>query len=46
MMDAYAAIGNKAKTVSIYHEFRRLLADELGADPSSETEALYLKLLD
>ena len=46
LMDAYAAIGNKAKAVSVYHEFRRLLADELGADPSSETEALYLKLLD
>ena len=46
LMDAYAATGNKAKAVSVYHEFRRLLADELGADPSSETEALYLKLID
>ena len=46
LMEAYAATGNKAKAVSVYHEFRRLLADELGTEPSSEAEALYLKLLD
>ena len=46
LMDAYAGTGNKAKAVSVYHEFRRLLADELGTEPSPETEALYLKLLD
>ena len=44
LMEAYAATGNKAKAVSVYHEFRRLLADGLGTEPSSE--ALYLKLLD
>ena len=46
LMEAYAATGNKAKAVSVYHEFRRLLADELGTEPSSEAEALYLRLLD
>ena len=46
LMDAYSATGNKARAVSVYHEFRRLLADELGTEPSSEIEALYLKLLD
>ena len=46
LMDAYSATGNKARAVSVYHDFRRLLADELGTEPSSEIEALYLKLLD
>jgi len=46
LMEAYSATGNKAKAVSVYHEFRRLLADEVGTEPSSETEDLYLKLLD
>jgi DNA-binding SARP family transcriptional activator len=45
LMQAYAATGNRAMGVSIYHQFRKLLADELGSDPSPETEALYLKLL-
>ena len=46
LMEAYAATGNKAKAVSVYHEFRKLLADELGTEPSSDIEDLYLKLLD
>ena len=35
LMEAYAATGNKARAVSVYHEFRKLLADELGTEPSS-----------
>ena len=46
LMDAYAATGNKVKAVNVYHEFRKLLADELGTEPSPETEVLCLKLLD
>lgn len=46
LMEAYAATGNKAKAVGVYHDFRKLLADELGTEPSSETAAIYLKLLD
>ncbi|PKB79439.1 MAG: hypothetical protein BZY88_13440 [SAR202 cluster bacterium Io17-Chloro-G9] len=46
LMEAYAANGNKAKAVGVYHDFRRPLADDLGTEPSSETETLYLKLLD
>ncbi len=28
-----------------YHRLRQLLVDELGTDPSAETQALYLDLL-
>ena len=45
LMQAYAATGNRAKAVSVYHEFSKLLADDLGSDPSREIEALYLELL-
>ena len=45
LMQAYDATGNRAKAVGAYHRLRELLAEELGTEPSSETEALYLKLL-
>ena len=46
LMRAYAATGNRAKAVAAYHEFRALLAEEVGTDPESETQALYLEILD
>ena len=46
LMRAYAATGNRVKALAAYHEFRELLADEVGAEPESETQALYLQLLD
>ena len=46
LMRAYVATGNRAKAVAAYHEFRELLADEVGTDPESETQALYLEILD
>ena len=46
LMRAYAATGNRARAVAAYHEFRELLANEVGTDPESETEALYLEILD
>ena len=46
LIRAYAATGNRAKAVAAYHEFRELLANEVGTDPESETEALFLKILD
>ncbi|MCI0863628.1 MAG: bacterial transcriptional activator domain-containing protein, partial [Chloroflexi bacterium] len=46
LMRAYAATGNRAKAVAAYHDFRALLAKEVGTDPEPETEALYLKILD
>ena len=46
LMQAYVATGNTAKAVNVYHQFRGLLAQELGTEPSAQTEALYLELLD
>ena len=46
LMQAYAATGNKAEAINVYHRFRKLLAQDLGSDPSAETETLYLMLLD
>lgn len=45
LMRAYMAGGNRAKALKLYDRLRRLLTEELGADPSSETQMIYLKLL-
>ncbi len=45
LMRAYAANGNMAKAVAAYHEFRELLANDVGTDPEPETEALYLNIM-
>ncbi len=45
LMQAYAAAGNRAEALRAYERCRRLLAEELGADPSPETQALRLHLL-
>ena len=45
LMRAHSATGNRAEAVRVYHRLRELLAEELGTDPSRETETLYLELL-
>ena len=45
LMTAYAAAGDRAEALRVYDRCRRLLADELGAYPSPETESLYRELL-
>jgi YVTN family beta-propeller protein len=45
LMQAHAAAGNNAEALRVYERCRRLLADELGAYPSPETEATYLEIL-
>ena len=45
LMNAYSATSNRAKAVEVYHQLRRLLAEELGTEPSVETEEIYLNLL-
>ena len=42
---ALAAGGNRAEALRAYQHLRRALADELGVDPSPETEAAYVALL-
>ncbi len=44
-MRAYAALGDGAAIVRIYQACRAVLRDELGVNPSEETEKLYKKLL-
>ncbi len=45
LMEAHAAAGNGAEALQVYERCRRLLAEELGAYPSAETEAIYRGLL-
>jgi DNA-binding SARP family transcriptional activator len=45
LMQVHAALGNRSEAIRVYGRCRLLLADELGVDPSPQTEALYLKLL-
>ena len=46
LMEAHAAAGNRAEALRVYERCRRLLAEELGAYPSPETDAIYRALLD
>lgn len=45
LMRAHAAAGDQAAAVSAYLDLRRMLADELGIDPSAEATDLYGQLL-
>ena len=45
LMRAHAAAGNRAEGLRTYERCRRLLAEELGAFPSPETETIYRELL-
>lgn len=38
-------IGNRAEALRVFGQCRELLRDELGASPSPQTEALFLKIL-
>jgi DNA-binding SARP family transcriptional activator len=46
LMEAQAAAGNRAEALAVYERCRQHLADELGAYPSPETEAIYRALLE
>ena len=46
LMEAHAAAGNTAEALRAYERCRRFLAEELGAYPSRETEAVYRALLE
>jgi DNA-binding SARP family transcriptional activator/streptogramin lyase len=45
LMEAHVAAGNRAEALRVYERCRRLLAEELGAYPSPETESTYRRLL-
>lgn len=45
-MAAHAVAGNRAEALSVYQHLRRSLVERLGIDPSPETEAAYLAILE
>ena len=45
LMRAHVAAGNPAEALLVYEQLRSHLADELGVDPSPETERLHLEVL-
>jgi DNA-binding SARP family transcriptional activator len=45
LMETLEARGNTAEALLVYEAFRRRLRDELGAAPSSSTQALHRRLL-
>jgi predicted ATPase/DNA-binding SARP family transcriptional activator len=45
LLRALAEAGESAQALAAYAEYRRRLADELGADPSADLEAIHLNLL-
>jgi DNA-binding SARP family transcriptional activator/streptogramin lyase len=45
LMQAQSAAGNDAEALRTYERCRTLLAEELGAFPSPETEAVFLEIL-
>jgi YVTN family beta-propeller protein len=46
LMDAHVIAGNRAEALRVYEQCRQLLADELGAYPSPETDSIYRALLE
>lgn len=45
LMTAYQGLGDLARSLRVYEELRHDLVEELGVDPSPETQALHLELL-
>ena len=45
LMRAHAAAGNRAEALRVYAQCRELFREELGADPSEQTSAVFLSIL-
>lgn len=45
LMRAHAAAGNRAEALRVYANCRKLFRDELGAEPSEKTSAVFLEIL-
>ncbi|HLX19466.1 MAG TPA: BTAD domain-containing putative transcriptional regulator, partial [Gaiellaceae bacterium] len=46
LMEAHVLAGNRAEALRVYEQCRQLLAEELGAYPSPETDSIYRVLLE
>ena len=46
LMEAHVVAGNRAEALRVYEKCRQLLAEELGAYPSPETDSIYRALLE
>ena len=44
LMQMHAQMGNRGEALRVFGKCRELLRDELGADPSQETERLFLEI--
>ena len=45
LMHAHAVAGNRAEALRVYANCRKLFRDELGAEPSEQTAAVFLSIL-
>lgn len=45
LMQAHAELGEVASALRVFERYRALLAEELGADPSAQTQELHLRIL-
>lgn len=45
LMQMHAAMGNRGEALRVFAKCRELFKDELGADPSKETERVFLEIL-
>ena len=45
LMQVHAQMGNRGEALRVFGKCRELLRDELGADPSQETERVFLEIL-
>ena len=45
LMQVHAHMGNRAEALRVFGKCRELFRDELGADPSQETERVFLAIL-
>ena len=45
LMRLHVQMGNRAEALRVFGDCRKLLKEELGASPSPETEALFLRIL-
>jgi DNA-binding SARP family transcriptional activator len=45
LIRAYAASGNRAEALWAYEKCRKLISEELGADPAPETQSIYRRVL-